>query len=71
MPDDMPHVPLFGWPVEHPAYTGLVGDPLPQRWVDLIHELDERERLEKGLPQAPSAAGSDRRVLSGARRRFP
>jgi hypothetical protein len=28
----------------HGHYDGIKNEPLPERWVDLIHYLDERER---------------------------
>jgi len=27
-------------------YDKVAGEPLPERWVELIHHLNERERLE-------------------------
>lgn len=27
-------------------YDDLIHEPLPERWVDLIHYLDEKERRE-------------------------
>jgi hypothetical protein len=28
------------------SYDKVANEPLPQRWVDLIHHLNERERAE-------------------------
>ena len=41
-------------------HNAVVYEPLPKRWVDLIHELNERERRETGARQA-RAAKRDRR----------
>jgi len=30
------------------ANDDFTHEPLPERWVDLIHYLDEKERREKG-----------------------
>lgn len=27
-------------------FEGIANEPLPQRWVDLIHHLNERERID-------------------------
>ena len=27
-------------------FEGVANEPLPQRWVDLIHHLNERERID-------------------------
>jgi hypothetical protein len=34
----------------------LTHEPLPERWVDLIHYLDEKERREERLPRSATAA---------------
>jgi hypothetical protein len=35
----------------HHQYDGFAQGPLPRRWVDLIHYLDEQERERKCGPQ--------------------
>jgi hypothetical protein len=35
-------------------YENVGKEPLPQRWVDLIHHLNERERAETHQSEAPS-----------------
>jgi hypothetical protein len=36
-------------------YNEIADEPLPQRWVDLIHYLDEKERKEREATQARTA----------------
>ena len=43
----------------HAQYDAILNEPLPERWVDLIHRLNEqdrlqRERAEQGAPGARS-----------------
>jgi hypothetical protein len=49
----------------HAYYDDIMHEPLPRRWVDLIHHLDEQERrreqarrleLERSLPDPPRNA---------------
>jgi hypothetical protein len=66
MPEqNTPKVWLLGWPT-HRDYDGGVNDPLPKRWVDLIHRLNERDRqareqssLRRGAGGQPRAGGHD------------
>ena len=42
---------------------GIVEEPLPRRWVDLIHHLDEQER-KRSIPleaEAEASTGEGRR----------
>lgn len=34
-------------------YDAILNEPLPERWVDLIHRLNEQERREREPPVAP------------------
>jgi len=43
----------------HAQYDAILNEPLPERWVDLIHRLNEQERLQRESqrpkqPRAPS-----------------
>jgi Anti-sigma factor NepR len=31
----------------HAQYDAILNEPLPERWVDLIHRLNEQERLQR------------------------
>ena len=31
-------------------YDAILNEPLPERWVDLIHRLNEQERQQRGSP---------------------
>jgi hypothetical protein len=31
----------------HAQYDAILNEPLPERWVDLIHRLNEQERLRR------------------------
>jgi hypothetical protein len=31
----------------HAQYDAILNEPLPERWVDLIHRLNDQERLER------------------------
>jgi hypothetical protein len=31
----------------HAEYDAILNEPLPERWVDLIHRLNEQERLQR------------------------
>jgi hypothetical protein len=33
------------------SYDGIAKEPLPERWVDLIKHLDEREKTEQAQDQ--------------------
>jgi hypothetical protein len=35
-------------------YDAILNEPLPERWVDLIHRLNEQERREREPPVAPT-----------------
>ena len=57
MPEqNAPTVRPFGWPT-HREYDARVNDPLPRRWVELIRELNERERVEAQAREQPSTGG--------------
>ena len=30
----------------HAQYDAILSEPLPERWVDLIHRLNEQERMQ-------------------------
>jgi Anti-sigma factor NepR len=32
-------------------YDAILNEPLPERWVDLIHRLNEQERRERETPE--------------------
>ncbi len=36
----------------HAQYDAIANEPLPQRWVDLIHDLNENERTQPEAPQS-------------------
>jgi len=43
----------------HAQYDAIVNEPLPERWVDLIHRLNEQERLQgESAEQAARAVRS-------------
>jgi len=43
----------------HAQYDAILQEPLPERWVDLIHRLNERERRERqGRSPAEPIKGS-------------
>ena len=54
-------------------FEHIANEPLPQRWVDLIHHLNERERIhaecQQGTPKPAVPLGSSgyRSNLSGSR----
>jgi hypothetical protein len=31
----------------HAQYDAILNEPLPERWVDLIHRLNEQERRQR------------------------
>jgi hypothetical protein len=31
----------------HAQYDAILNEPLPERWVDLIHRLNEQERTQR------------------------
>jgi hypothetical protein len=31
----------------HARYDAILNEPLPERWVDLVHRLNEQERLQR------------------------
>jgi hypothetical protein len=31
----------------HARYDSILNEPLPERWVDMIHRLNEQERLQR------------------------
>jgi hypothetical protein len=35
----------------HAQYDAILNEPLPERWVDLIHRLNEQERLQRESQQ--------------------
>ena len=35
----------------HVRMDEILHEPLPERWVDLIHYLDEKERTQREAPQ--------------------
>ena len=35
----------------HRRYDNIANEPLPERWVDLIHHLDEQERQQSEAPR--------------------
>ena len=35
-------------------YDGIAKEPLPERWVDLINYLNDKERANKEAPSAPT-----------------
>jgi hypothetical protein len=35
---------------EHAQYEDVGQEPLPERWVDLIHYLNEKERMQHQAP---------------------
>ena len=47
----------------HDQFQENAHEPLPRRWVDLIHHLDEQERERSEPPEAEAepSAGEDRR----------
>ena len=44
----------------HTQYNEIADEPLPQRWVDLIHYLEEKERKEREAAQARTARSEER-----------
>ena len=42
----------------HAQYDAILNEPLPERWVDLIHRLNEQERLQGDSEQAGRAVRS-------------
>jgi hypothetical protein len=55
-------MPQLAWPVLRSLGAAIaeraddgLADPLPKRWVELIHVLNERERADsKGLARPPN-----------------
>jgi hypothetical protein len=41
----------------HVFVDDIAHEPLPRRWIELIHCLDERERERTNLPQGDKQAG--------------
>ena len=41
-------------------YDAILNEPLPERWVDLIHRLNEQERQERGSPSRAVPTGRSR-----------
>jgi hypothetical protein len=39
----------------HAQYDGIVEQPVPERWVDLINYLNEKERVQREAPQPETA----------------
>ena len=33
----------------HAQYDAILNEPLPERWVDLIHRLNEQERQQREI----------------------
>jgi len=44
----------------HAQYDAILREPLPDRWVDLIHRLNERERPEREAPSPIAPARGPR-----------
>jgi hypothetical protein len=44
----------------HAQYDGIVAQPLPERWVDLINYLNEKERVQREPPQPETARRRNR-----------
>jgi hypothetical protein len=44
----------------HDQYDGIVERPLPERWVDLINYLNEKERMQREPPQPETARRRNR-----------
>jgi hypothetical protein len=44
----------------HAQYDAILNEPLPERWVDLIHRLNEQERQLHDGPTASRPAGRTR-----------
>ena len=38
-------------------YDAILSEPLPERWVDLIHRLNEQERQERGSSSRAAPTG--------------
>lgn len=41
-------------------YDAILNEPLPERWVDLIHRLNEQERRERGPSAGLAPTGRPR-----------
>ena len=44
----------------HAQYDAILNEPLPERWVDLIHRLNEQERQPRNGQTASRPAGRTR-----------
>ena len=44
----------------HAQYDAILNEPLPERWVDLIHRLNEQERVQREAAKQPAPAGRPR-----------
>jgi hypothetical protein len=44
----------------HDRLDLILHEPLPKQWVDLIHELNERERMAGKAPLSEDLRGRDR-----------
>lgn len=42
----------------HAQYDAILNEPLPERWVDLIHRLNEQEKLQGEPPTGARPRGS-------------
>jgi Anti-sigma factor NepR len=41
----------------HAQYDAILNEPLPERWVDLIHRLNDQERMEREEAKRTAPAG--------------
>lgn len=49
--------------VQHDRIAGSKDEPIPERWVDLIHDLNEKERIQSKAPYT-TLEGRERRPYS-------
>ena len=48
----------LGW-LLRAHYDGLAREPLPERWIELMRTLDEKERLRLKTEMSMEAAGKE------------
>jgi hypothetical protein len=60
MPQARPHIVERLKSALHAQYDAILNEPLPERWVDLIHRLNEQERMQRESAKQPAPAGRRR-----------